>query len=65
VLELWDGIKKNDKYLINYTDLHKIKQQVDECIVGTLLVLGQAMNELELTRVTTAYSWGKPPPFPL
>jgi hypothetical protein len=28
VLELWDGTKKNDKYLITHTNLHKTKQQV-------------------------------------
>jgi len=29
VLELQDGTKKNDKYLITHMDLHKTKQQVD------------------------------------
>jgi hypothetical protein len=28
VLELRDGIRKNDKQLITHTDLHKTKQQV-------------------------------------
>jgi hypothetical protein len=28
MLELWDGIKKNDKQSLTHTDLHKTKQQV-------------------------------------
>jgi hypothetical protein len=35
-------------------DLHKNKQQVDQRIVGTLLVLGQAMGRIKLTRLTMA-----------
>jgi hypothetical protein len=65
VLELQDGTRKNDKHLITHTDLHKTKQQVGLCIVGALLVLGQAMGKLRLIRLTTARTWGKPPPSPL
>ncbi len=33
--------------------------------VATLLVLGEGTCKLELTRFTTALTWGKPPPSPL
>jgi len=65
MLELWDGIKKNDKQSLIHMDLHKTKQQVGECIVGALLVLGRTTGKLGLTRLTTARTWGKPSPSPL
>ncbi len=65
VLELWDVTRKNDKHLITHMNLHKTKQQVDQCIVETLLVLGQATSKLKLTRFTTSQTQGKPPLSPL
>ncbi len=41
------------------------KQQVGQCIAKTLLVHEQATNKHELTKFTTAWTWGKPPPYPL
>ncbi len=46
-------------------ELHKTKQQIGQCIVRALLVLGRATGKFELTRFTTARTWGKPPPSPL
>ncbi len=46
-------------------NLHKTKQQVGQCIAGPLLVLRQITGKLRLTRLTTARTWGKPPPSPL
>jgi hypothetical protein len=40
MLELQDGIKKNNKQSIIHMDLHKTKQQVGECIAEAILVLG-------------------------
>jgi hypothetical protein len=40
MLELEDKTGKNDKHLFTHTGLHKTKQQVGQCIVGALLVLG-------------------------
>jgi hypothetical protein len=37
----------------------------DQCIIIALLVLGRAMGNFGLTRLTTAWTWGKPPPSPL
>jgi len=54
MLELQDGIKKNDKHLIIHMDLHKIKQQIGWCIIGALLMLGRATGKLEFTRLTMA-----------
>ncbi len=65
MLEFRDGIRINDKW-VNYS--HKFaqtKQQVSWCIVGTLLVHKQATSKHKLTRLTTAWTWGKPPPSPL
>jgi hypothetical protein len=51
---------------INHShSLHKIKQQVGECIVEAFLVLGQATGKLKLTRLITTWTWEKPPPSPL
>ncbi len=40
-------------------------QQVGQCIVRPLLVLGRTIGKLGLTRLTTTRTWGKPPPSPL
>ncbi len=65
MLELRDGIRKNDKHLFIHTDLHKTKQQVGQCITGAPLVLGRAMSRLELIRLTMTRTWRKPPLSPL
>ncbi len=58
-------IKKIDKQ-VNYShEPAKTKQQVGQCIVGALLVHGQATGKHRLTKFTTARTWGKPPPSPL
>ncbi len=64
VLELQDGTRKNDKHLITHTDLHKTKQ-LGQCIVGALLMLGRAKGKLGLTKLTMAWTWGKPLASPL
>ncbi len=51
---------------INYS--HKPAQnqtQSGQCIVGALLVLKRTMGKLGFIRLTTAWTWGKPPPSPL
>jgi len=64
MLELWDGIKKNNKQSLTHMGLHKIKQQVGYCIDGALLVLGRITCKFKFTRLITARTWGKPPPSP-
>ncbi len=51
---------------INYSQgPAQTKQQVGQCVVGTLLVHKRAMGKHGFTRLTTAQTWGKPPPSPL
>ncbi len=51
---------------VNYSHgLAQTKQQVSQCIVGTLLVHGGAMNKHRFTRFITAWTWGKPSSSPL
>jgi hypothetical protein len=54
MLELRDGTRKNDKHLFTHINLHKTKQQVGECIVGTLLVLRRTTGKFRFTRLTMA-----------
>ncbi len=59
------GTRKNDKQ-INYSHIPtQIKQQVGQCIMKTLLVHKQTTSKHRFTRLTTAWTWGKPPPSPL
>ncbi len=65
MLELQDGTRENDKQSLTHMDLHKTKQQVGQCIIEALLVLGRAISEFRLTRLTrltTARTWGKSAP---
>ncbi len=51
---------------INYSHGSTQNQtQGGQCIVGALLVLGQATHKFGLTRLITTRTWGKPPPSPL
>jgi len=43
----------------------QIKQQVGQCVAKTLLVHRRPTSKHELTRFTTARTWGKPSPSPL
>ncbi len=59
------GTRKINKQ-VNYS--HKptqTKQQVAQCVAGTLLVHGRATGKHKFTRFTKAWIWGKPTPFPL
>jgi len=58
------GLRRLTRKLIIHMDLH---QPTTSWLVGswTTLVHGQATCKHELTRFTTARTWGKPPPSPL
>jgi hypothetical protein len=59
------GIRKSDKQ-VNYSHrLAQAKQQVGQCVVKTFLVHKRAMGKHGLTRLITAWTWGKPSPSPL
>jgi hypothetical protein len=59
------GTKKNYKQ-VNYSHgLAQTKQQVGYNIIGAFLVHGRTIGKHELTKLTTAQTWEKPPPSPL
>ncbi len=64
MLELQDGIRKIDKQITYSHGPAQIKQQVGQCVAETLLVHERITGKHELTRFTTARTWGKPPPSP-
>ncbi len=64
VLEFQDGTRKSDKHQL-LTWICTKPTQGGQCLVRALLVLGRATGKLGLTRLTTARTWGKPPPSPL
>ncbi len=59
------GTRKIDKQVTYSHELAQTKQQVGQCVVGSLLVHEQATGKHELTRLTTAWTWGKLAPSPL
>ncbi len=63
--EFQDGTRKDDKQLIHSLRSIQTKQHIGQCIVSTLLMLRQTMGKFRFTRLTTAHTWGKPPPSPL
>jgi hypothetical protein len=58
------GLGRIDKLQL-FTRTYTKPTQSGYCIVGTLLVLRRATGNLGLTRFTTVWTWGKPPPSPL
>ncbi len=59
------GTRKIDKQLNHSHGPTQTKQQVGQCIIEALLVHEQVTGKHELTRLTTAQTWRKPPPSPL
>jgi hypothetical protein len=58
------GTRKIDKQL-NYSHGPTQTKQVSYYIVEALLVHGWTTGKHRLTKVTKAWTWGKPPPSPL
>ncbi len=59
------GLGKMRNNSLTQVNLHKTNKQVGQHKVGAPLVLGKAMGDLGLTRLTTAQIRGKPPPSPI
>jgi hypothetical protein len=58
------GTRMSDKR-VNYSHEPTQIKQVGRCVIGAILVHERATNIHELTRLTTAQTWGRPPPSPL
>jgi hypothetical protein len=59
------GTKKSDKQFNYSNGPAQTKQQVGSCVVGAHLVHGRVTSKHGLTKLTTTWTWGKPPPSPL
>jgi hypothetical protein len=47
MLELWDGMRKNDKHLISHMDLHKTNNKLVNAYLKHDALLGPGVNPLE------------------
>ncbi len=59
------GLGRVTSNSLTQVNLHKTNKQVGQHKVGAPLVLGRATNDLGLTRLTMAWTRGKPPPSPI
>jgi hypothetical protein len=59
------GIKKSDKQFNYSHGPAQNKQQVGYNILGAFLMHERTTSKHGFTRLTTAQTWGKPPPSPL
>ncbi len=59
------GLGRVTSNLFIHTNLHQTNRQVGQYNVGAPLVLGQARGNVGLTRLTMAWTRGKPPPSPI
>ncbi len=59
------GLGRVTSFSITHSNMHPTNHKLVSSLSGTPLVLGWVMGDFGLTRLTTAWTWGKPPPSPI